>query len=283
MSIVNGLGIAGYSRTLARGFEGQHAETEGVLSRAYRNPRLAQITNIAIGGFGADADSVVVRITMPTGVVRTFTVTRAAGVPVDDAAAAVALAALVNADTLLRGHVVATTSTVNLILSFTHPNIVYPVATSVVAATAAVTTTQAAGGTSIAFGRVITAGASVDGQPAVREPQNADTEDLFVGVTIRHLDVANLESPLASSVDADPPGNMVTVGQRGTILMRNNGSVASAVNGLVFVVVNTAGAQERGMVRADDDAANSVPLALARARWVEVTQPGELGAVYFEF
>lgn len=282
MAIVNGLGFAGYSRMMPRGFEGQPAETEGCLSRAYRNPRRAQVTNIAIGGVGADTDAITVRITKPDGTVVSTTVTRTGGVPVDDAAMALALATALNAQTALRGHVVASASTTNLVLTFSHTNIVYPVSTTLVGTTATITTTTAAGGAVIPFGRFVSAGSSIDGQPELRELQNADAETVVTGVTLRRLDVENAGDVLASAVDGVPIGDMTPVAFQGAVLMRNNGGVASAVNGAVYVVVNDAGGQSRGMARADDDAANSIPLDVRRAYWAEVVQPGELGAVWLD-
>lgn len=251
MSIANGIGLAGFSRSIEQRSEGQWADAEGGRSRPYRNPLRGQITNIAISGFGADADSISVLITLPDGTVITETTTRASSVPVDDAAAATALAAQINARQPLRGHVVASTSTSNLILTFPHTNIVYPVSTSVTAAVATVSTTQAAGGASIPFARFIKAGTSIDGQPEISELASSDEATAVRGITLAHLVAENANSALSSSVDAIPAGSLSPIAYQGKVCMRNNGSVSSAVGGVVHVVRAVTGGDELGEARAD--------------------------------
>lgn len=283
MTIQNGLGLAGFSRTMQRGQEGQPSCAEGVLSRAYRNPLAAQVTRIAIGTYADDGDTFTVSITLPNGTVVSETVLRASGAPADAAAAATALAAQLNARQALNGHLsAAVVSSTNVDITFDHPNVAYTVAVTASGVTVTATQQTAPGGSVIPFGRFVTAGASVDGQPAIREAGTSDTEDLFVGVTLRRLDTPNLENVLASAVDGCPAGDMQPIGFKGGVLMYNRGSVASAVNGLVYVVINTAGGQSLGQARADDDGSNSIPLTAQRAHWTEVVQPGALGEIWLD-
>lgn len=254
MAIQNQLGNVSPARSLARAHEGSWADKEGGRARPMSVPLLAQISNVAISGFGADADSITVHIDLPNGTRQSNTTTRAAGVPVDDAAAAVALADLINADEELNGHVVATTSTSNLILTFQHPNIVYPVSTAVTAAVATVTTTQAAGGTSIAVARFVKAAATpaaVDGVSPMANLEATDDEFAILGVTLRTLDLVNAESPLATAVDQIPAGRLGGVAYKGNVNMRNNGSVASVPGGKVYAVRSASGGDEVGEARAD--------------------------------
>jgi hypothetical protein len=265
MPIQNGLGFTGYADELPRGFEGAWADYQGGRARPCPIPLLSQISNIEIGGFGADTDAVTVHVDLPNGARVSNVVTRAAGVPVDDAAAAVALAALINADEDLNGHVVATTSTVNLILTFVHANVVYPVTTAVVGSTAAVTTTRAAGGSALTVGRFVSFGASIDGQPAAEALAATDGEWDVMGITLRSMDLVNAESPLASAVDQIPAGNMCAVAYKGNVYMRNNGSVAAAPNGTVYVVRSATGGDEVGEARADESGVAQVATITATA------------------
>jgi hypothetical protein len=252
--IANNLGISGYSRRMARALEGAPASAEPMLSRPMINALIGQITTITIAGFGADTDSVAITIELPDGTDVTSTVTRAAGVPVDDAAAATALALAINADQELNGHVEASTNAADLILTFEHENQAYEVTRVVVGCTATIVETQAAGGDPIPFGRFVVAGAAtVDGNSAMAEVDATTTEWDIVGVTMRPIgQFANQGSADPDASDGIAAGKMGDAGRDGAVYMRNNGSVASTVNGEVWCVVSTAGGDELGEARADD-------------------------------
>jgi hypothetical protein len=273
MAIQNEIGIVSYPRRMARGLEGQPAESELPLGDTYRVPLLAQVNTVEIGGFGADADQVIVDITLPDGTVVSTTTTRAAGVPVDDAAAAAALALAINANATLNTHVDASSALAFLTLTFKHPNVVYTVATRVTAATAAVVQTQAPGGTAATPGRFVTSGAEVGGIPAIAALGAASTEFDIRGIVLREQTQGpNAGSALAGAVDQVQPGNLVAVAYRNKVLMRNNGSVAAARGGEVFVVRSTAGGQEIGQARADDDVAGDAQVSTGTPTAVDDTQ-----------
>lgn len=280
MAIQNGIGIVSYPRRMSRGLEGQPAESELPLADTYRVPLIGQVNTVTVGGFGADADSVTISITVPDGTVYSVTTTRAAGVPADDAAAAAALAAAINALAGLNTHADATSNSAVVTITFKHPNVVYTVATSVTAATAAVAQTQAPGGTAITPGRFVTSGTELGGIPIASELGNSAVEADVRGVVLREQLQPNAGSTLSTAVDQVQPGSLIAVAYRNKVLMRNNGSVAAARGGLVYVVVNTAGGQERGMARADDDAANAIVLSVSRARWAEAVAVGAIGAIH---
>lgn len=273
MPIANNLGISGYGRRMQRALEGAPASAEPVLARPMMASLLAQITTISIAGFGADTDSITVTIELPDGTEHTETVTRAGGVPVDDAAAATALATLINDDAELNGHVEATTSTADLILTFQHENIGYDVTTTVVGCTATVVETQAAGGSDIPFGRFVVAGASIDGNAAMELPGASTTEWDIVGVSMRPIGVfANQGDADPDAVDAIAAGKMGDGGYRGLVYMKNNGSVASAINGKVFVVISTSGGDELGEARADDEDVGTAQVATGTPTAANSTQ-----------
>ncbi len=255
MGIANGLGVTGYRRTQSPPslLEGAPAAFETPLSTPMRNDLIAQVSNIAIGTFDTDTDSVSVAITLPDGTVVTHAVTRAASVPVDAAAEAVALAAEIDGDDALVGHVDASTSTTNLVLTFLHPNVVYPVsATPSAGTTATVTTPQAAGGSAIPFGRFLVAGTTLDGITAMELPGASSVAADVIGVSARPIaQFPNAGSELASAVDGIPAGKMGDAFYDGLVGMRNNGSVAAAMGGPVFVVIATTGGDELGEARSD--------------------------------
>jgi hypothetical protein len=255
MGIANGLGVTGYRRTQSPPslLEGAPAAFDTPLSTPMRNDLIAQISNVAIGTFDTDTDSIAVAIPLPDGTVVTHTTTRASNVPVDAAAAAVALAALIDGDDALVGHVDASTSTTNLVLTFLHPNVVYPVAaTPSAGTTATVTTPTAAGGSAIPFGRFLVAGTTLDGITAMELPSASTVAADVIGVSARPIaQFPNAGSELASAVDGIPAGKMADAFYDGLVAMRNNGGVASAMGGAVHVVIATTGGDELGEARAD--------------------------------
>lgn len=271
MSIQNGLGITGYSRRMSLGFEGSPAKSELPLGRPYRVALVAQVNTITIASFGADTDAVTVSITLPDGTVISETTTRAAGVPVDDAAAAAALVLLINARAALNSHVDASSDSAVLTLTFKHTNVVYGVATSVVGCTATVAQTQAPGGTAITPGRFVRAGASVGGLPAVTALATSSTEADVRGIVERELAAVNAGSALATAVDQTQPPAVVSVAYQGEVLMRNNGSVAAAPGGIVYVVNDAAGGDEVGEARADVDGVAQVATVTPDAAQHSVT------------
>lgn len=264
MPIANGIGFTGYARTMSAAAlqEGAPAAFDTPLSFPIRNPLAAQITTIGIGAYADDGDAVEVTIQTPDGVDHDFEVVRAAGAPANATAAAVALAALINADASVVGHVDAEGSGTDLVLTFQHPNVIYPVSHSETGVTVSQTATQAAGGSAIPFGRfLIATGGVIDptrvGQVVGSEvqavlPTSATVADDIIGISARPLaQFANQGEALASAVDGIPAGKMGDAFFDGFVAMRNNGAVASAINGIVYVVNDTAGGDELGEARAD--------------------------------
>lgn len=252
MPIQNNLGLTGFARRLTSRLAGMPGLD--VKARPFRNASLPQINTITIASFGADADAVTVSITLPDGTVVSETTTRAAGVPVDDAAAATALETAINARAALRGHVVADADAAVLTLTFQHPGVDYTVETSVVACTATVAETQAAGGSSITVGRFVKRGTVVGGAPALTVLAGTDTEDLIAGVTLRPVaHEANGESGLASASDVIAVGHMADVAHEGEVMMLNSGATAASPGGVVHVVRAVTGGDELGEARAAAD------------------------------
>ena len=111
-----------------------------------------------------------------------------------------------------------------------------------------------------------TIGTEVGGIPTVETLGTGVDETAVRGIVLReHTTPPNAGSALSSAVDQVQPGNLVAVAYRNKVLMRNNGTVAAARGGIVYVVVNTAGGQEVGMARADDDGANAIAMSITRA------------------
>lgn len=288
MPLQNGLGLTGFASGIPDGFEGDPADHHGIRAMAAMVPLFAQETTVTIAGFDTDGDAVTVNITLPDGTVVSETTTRVAGVPLDDAIAADALRDQINDREALNGHVEASSVASVLTLAFEHDGVIYPVTTEVVdaggvATSATVAEVTAAGGPSITIGRfVANGGADENGQPIARPMDSADDEDDLLGIHVRRLTLPNRQDELASANDVVEAGDIASVGYRGALKMRNNGSVASAFNGQVFVVVDTAGGQELGQARADADGGNTTAVNTLRARWKSVTQPGKLGRIYLE-
>ena len=280
MAIQTGIGVVSYPRRMSRGLEGQAAESELPLGDTYRVPAVAQVNTITVGAYADDGDRIIVNVTLPDGtVVEGANILRAAGAPADAAAAATAIAAALNAHASLNNHLDASVNSNVVTVTFRHPNVTYTVATVVTGTTAAVAQTQAPGGTAATPGRFVSSGEEVGGIPLVATIAALD-EFGVRGILAREMgQPINAESPLASAVDQIQPGSLCTVYRHGKVLMRNNGSVAAVRGGAVFVVINTAGGQELGMARADDDAANSIPLSQARAYWSEAVAVGAIGAI----
>jgi hypothetical protein len=265
MSIQNGLGVTGYRRTQSPpvGLEGAPAALDTPLSTPVLVALLAQITTLAIGTFADDTDTFTVGIETPDGEVHSHTVTRASSVPVDAAAAATAMAALINADVDLIGHVEASGSTTNLVLTFLHPNVVYPVTHSESGVTITPTETQAPGASAIPYGRFVApTGTSQDGAQPIRLLTSSDTEDAAIGVTARPIaQHPNAGSDLASAVDGIPAGKMGDAFYDGLVYLRNNGDTDAAMGGPVHVVLATTGGDEIGEARSDGDGAAHVATA----------------------
>ena len=279
MTILNGQGITSYSRTQPIGSEGDLYTTPQQV-RAMVNPKLAQISTVSIGTIDTDGDAVTITVTEPDGTLHTYSVTRASAVPLDADAMALALVALVDADAEARGVFTAAASSADVVFTFEHAGLDYAVvATPSAGTTATVATTQAAGGSGIPFGRfVVSGGAAADGGQALALPDGAAIADVLGILALAHAYI-NQASDLASDDDALLPGEIGPVVREGEVLMLNVGGDALP-DGAVFVVVNTAGGDELGQARGDDDGANAIELPTTTAYWVEATASGQIGPVH---
>lgn len=254
MTIANGLGLTNF-RTSMPGLLAGLAMGEG-MDYPYRSALLPQINTVTIGGFSSDTDAVTISITLPSGVVVPVTVTRASSVPVDDAAAAAALVLLINASGSLRGHVVASSASAVVTLTFQHPNVVYGVATTVVGSTATVAQTQAPGGTAIPVARFVQRGTVVGGPPpsrgapALAALTSATTAAQISGVTLRRNMLPNGESALSTADDVTPIGKMADVRSEGLVALLNSGGGTAAAGGQIHVVISEAGGDSIGEARA---------------------------------
>lgn len=282
MSIGNNIGITSYRRNMARGFEGQAASARLPECRTYVNPKPKQVSELTVGGTAADGDYVAT-ITEPDGTTLTVTFTRGSGEA--NAAIAVALTAAIVAaiDGNLAGVVEGATDsdTNDTQLTFEHEGIAYQVSgTAPAGATLTHTLITDPAGVDVPIGRFVVQGVAAQGGQTTIAVPTAAAETAIIGITMRPLgQYVNGESGDASQIDQIKPGQLASVAYEGPVLMRNVGADATR-HGQVHVVVATAGGDEIGQARGDDDGANSVTLPARNAYWAEDTASGEVGPVF---
>lgn len=282
MTIQNGLGITGYSRTMDKGIPGSRAEFGEIVARPMVNPKNKQVTELTAGGTASDGDYTVT-ITEPDGTVHTVTFTRASAETNDGISDGLVTAFETAITGDLAGVVESAvdSDTNDLQITFAHEGLDYTVATSAPGSgTLTATEITDPAGSSIPLGRFVAdGGASEDGQRAMALPSGV-AETAVLGVLMRPIGMnTNQEGTLSSDVDEVQAGGLGDVCRRGAVNVLNVGGDATA-NGSVFVVVNTAGGDALGAARGTDDGANSVELPARAAYWVEDTPEGEVGAVY---
>lgn len=282
MSIHNGIGITSYSRTMDQRIAGSPAEGKLPLARTMLNPLNKQVTEFTVGGTAADGDYTF-NVIEPDGTTTPVTFTRGSGETNDGISDGLLAQATTQIGTDLAGIIESAvdSDTNDLQVTFEHEGIAYTFTTSAPSgATLTATEITSPAGVSIPIGRFVAdGGSSVDGQRTIALPSGV-AETAILGVTMRRLGYdVNAESELSTAIDQIAPGKLVDVAREGAVNVLNVGADATA-NGSVFVVVNTAGGDELGEARGDDDGANSVELPLRNAYWLEDTPSGQVGPVY---
>lgn len=273
MTTRNQIGQTGYSQFMELGDEGQ--PHNGLKSKAMDNPLNAQSNVITVGGSASDGVYSIQIIDDQTGEdLGTASFTRGSGETNDQISDE--LLDAVNALASAPGRFEASDSgSAELTIAFEHTDKSYTLVLSAPGSGTLSDSETAAGGTDVPFGRfVVYSGETGAALPA------AATEPQIAGVSVREFQFFNQGSRLNAATDVIPPGSTFAGGFDGKILMKNNGSVASARGGTVYAVINTAGGDELGEARADADGGNTVALTRSRAYWDDVVQPGEIGYVY---
>lgn len=271
--INNQLGQIGYDQFPKTGVEGQpHAN---LLSKRATNPLNPQVSSVTIGGSASDGDYTITIVDAQTGTsLGTATFTRGSGE--SNATIATELIDAVNGLASAPNKFTASSGGSGVVqIDFDHANKQYTVTAAAPGSGTATVATTETGGTDIPFGRFLV----YSGDEAMVLPDGASPGDIR-GVSVRDFQFVNQGSALASADDVIPPGSLFAAGFEGKIWLINNGSVASARGGSIFVVVNTAGGNALGEARADDDGANSVELDSRAAYWDEVVPANEGGWAY---
>lgn len=273
MTTRNQIGQTGYSQFMDVADEGQpHMDLK---AKAVDNPLSAQSSVITVGGTASDGVYSIAITDDQTGeLLGTASFDRQSSESSDTISDE--LLDAVNALASAPGRFSASDSgSAELTIAFEHTDKSYSLALTAPGSGTLTAVTAAAGGTDIPFGRFV----EFSGETGAALPSAAAAADI-VGVSVREFQFFNQGSRLNDATDVIPPGSTFAAGFEGKIAMRNNGSVASARGGLVYVVINTAGGDELGEARSDDDGANSIPLDRRAAYWDDVVQPGEVGWVY---
>lgn len=267
MTIGNKIGVVGYSRYSTPKIAG--TPHGNVVADPLANPLKAQAGTLTVGGTAADGDYTA---TFTDEFGDSFAVTFARASGENNDAITAAWSALVpttdEAFNVFRSSAASSVAT----LTFLHPDRTYTVSTSAPGgATFTWAQAQAPGGVTIPFGRFLALGSN--GEAALPA---AATADQIVGLSLRtHGTVANLEQTGASAVDGYVAPAMVPAAFEGDVDVTLVGSTAAANHGVVHVVINVAGGDNLGEVRAAQDGANTVALPITRAYFTEATNaPG---------
>lgn len=275
--IVNQLGRTAFTFRPSEVVEGQPCEGLEVVARPYPLPLRREIWTLTVGGDAADGDYSATFV--PAGSPGfTLAFARAAGEGNDAIAAAWASALLAAAS---RKGVIqsATVSGAVITMISKHPGIAIDVVGAApVGATFLASEIVSAEGEPLKVGRFVV-GATLEGLASVAAPGNAASAASLLGVILRpHTGITRRVPALADDEPTIEPGSLVAPATSAIVCMRNVGGDA-ADNGLVHVVRNTAGGQERGQARGTADGGNTIALPIARGRWLAPTAAGELGPV----
>jgi hypothetical protein len=145
--------------------------------------------------------------------------------------------------------------------------------------------TQAAGGALFPVARWVVAAANAKDPsiPALAQVDSDTTASDLVGISARpHGQLTNSGNAdnTVNVSEAFVAGDMVPVAYDHSIYVTNVGTVASARNGVVNVVIDTAGGQLFGQSRANADGGNTIAVDVRHAYWIDPTQPGQRGRVF---
>jgi hypothetical protein len=258
--------------------EGQPCEGLEIIARPVPNPYRREIWTLTAGGTAADGDyNAVIREGGADGrILLEHAFERADSETSAQVAAAWAASFLDLA--AIKGLILsAEVTSASIAVRFKHAGRSYHITgTAESTATFAAVETLSWEGVGLPVGTFVVH-ATLEGLASVGAPGNSAAKTDMAGVVLRPH--AGLARPmgLEDSIPEHKAGRAVAPATQCIFAARNRGSVASAAGGQVFVVRNTAGGQGRGQVRADADSTNTVALDLVQARWLDVTQPGELG------
>lgn len=254
MGIAPGLGQISYSRNQGEQRKGRPATMTPVEAFAAANPILATLGNLLVGGSIADGNydtTVVDTATGETFLVRTIRATT----PTANADLAAQHAIDLNAQlgSILTATVNGTTAE-QVDLVFLHAGRVYTVTTAVTGGgTMVFTEDQAPGGSALNIARFVRYGTEIDGDRVVQDLVSSSlSADVIAFLLTPLAEITNQASPLAADEDQYLAGEAVNAGYRGKAMAENVGGAGSN-GGFVFVVVDTAGGDEIGEMRADAD------------------------------
>lgn len=278
MAIQNQAGVTSYPTRQGQNPVGTAAFVKPPLVRPVLNPDLAQVTDVTFAGTETDGEYAFDIVDTQTGITHTITQTRST-TPATNTDLADAATLLVNGDSALLNIVTAENTAGVLTLTFLHNGRVYTVGNEVVTgpATLVAADTQSPGGSALPFGRFATLTTNPGGEPIVTLP-DAVAEAAINGIILRSYAHANQQSSLASAVDAVQVGEMVDLAYEGGVIMENVGA-AALPNGVVHVVINTAGGDQLGEARGDADGGNTVAMDATHAYWVSDTANGVRDAI----
>ena len=264
--------------------EGMYAEAPAPLGRPFVNPVRREVWSLLFAGTETNGTYTAVLLgddgtRIPVSVVRT------GGVPATHSDLAAQWVTNLLADPKRKGVVLDAGDIGDAgIVTFKHAGRTYSIGelSAPAPGTLAASETTSHEGTPLPVGRFVKIG-EIDGLPAVMLLEDADPATVVAGVTLRpHTGIARKraeDGPTASGLPEYPAGQMVSPVYKTVFAGRNYGTVASVPNGVVHVVRNDAGGLGRGVPSADA-IANTIPLTLAQARWLEATEPGSVGPIY---
>lgn len=250
-----------------------------LLARAYANPLLNQVSTWT-WTLSDTVGDVSVTILLPDGTELTATGTDAGST---DTTHADTIVLAINTDDAWKN--VATASNVAgvVTVNFIHTGLDYTflgfTAPGAGTLTPTVPDTQVAGGSPFPVARwVVAATNPVDADiPALALP-SAVAASALIGVTTRpHGQLTNSVS--TTEDEAFIASDMVPVGFDGVVQVVNSGTADAAVNGPVYVVINTAGGQALGLSRSDADGGNTVQPTLHTAYWAQPVKAGQRGLI----
>lgn len=284
MTIRNGQGIRSIE-DLQRPLDGSPTPSSRARGRA--NPLAPQVTLVTFAGTETDG-LYSASWTDIAGNTLTASVTRVGGTPATHADLAVAFADDLNGQDAWRNVATAAPAGDTAVLTFLHAGQVWASTATAAPApgTIAVANSSNAGGAAVPVGRLLIAVANLQDPdvPAHGLPLPGSTAAQIIGFSARDGSVENSGSPDPAVVESIPAGRMISSGYEGAWFVTNVGTVASTEHGDVFGVVNPAGGQLAGQVRADADGGNTVQLTQARAYWLDSgVQPGERGRIFLRF
>ena len=283
MTIINQIGVTSYPVSPANWIEGQVLRS-GPVGHPYVLPLRRQVVRIAFGGTASDGDYVTT-ITHADGTSITVTTTRST-TPATNANLATQHALDVMAATGRKGVIksAAVASSTNVDITFKHAGRTYTVeCTAPGSGTLTATETVAAAGETIKMGRAITR-ATLDNIASVRNMASADAAAAVHGFAGRmHSGAVRPFNPTFDDAPQYVAGDCVTLLEDCEIVVVNVSDTAATIGSAPFIVVNAAGGDEVGQVRATDDGSNAVELSSAQCRWLTAAPAGGLGVLLCKF